>query len=267
VRVASNASGGGSQNRDFFLDWVPVKVYYGLASSGLVDRYFMGEAASGQSPTELVDAAPSPLNLPITYDGTNPTYKEISTGRGWESTTTNNQGRASILVDGTKVQTLLNGSTQGTIEVVLKVDAVTTLCSRLSHIGASGDSGNFTISSCNLNQLNLYMLGNTLRGQWNPAFGTSGRIVLTLVYDSTLSTAADRVKLYKDGALLTKTGGTDPPQNETISIPNGTNFSVANRELCCRSFDGDIYYAAQYNAALTAAEVSNNSSILLANDD
>ena len=240
---------------------------FGLVSNGLVDRYFIEEAASGQSPTELVDAAPSPLNLPIIYDGTNPTYKEISTGRGWESTTTTNQGRASILVDGTKVQTLLDGSTQGTIEVVLQVDAVTTLCSRLSHVGASSESGYFTLSSCNLNQVNLYMFGNTLRGQWNPAFGTSGRIVLTLVYDSTLSTAADRVKLYKDGALLTKTGGTDPPQNETISIPNGTNFVVANRELCCRSFDGDIYYAAHYNAALTAANVSDNSIILLTNDD
>ncbi len=227
----------------------------------------MEEAASGQGPTELVDAAPSPLNLPITYDGTNPTYKEISTGRGWESTTVTNQGRASILVDGTKIQTLLNGSTQGTIEIVLQVDGVTTLCSRLSHVGASIESGYFTLSSCNLNQVNLYMFGNTLRGQWNPAFGTSGRVVLHLVYDSTLSTAADRVKLYKDGALLAKTGGTDPPQNETISIPNGKNFLIANRELCCRSFDGDIYYAAQYNAALTAAEVSNNSSIMLASDD
>ena len=28
VRVTSNASGGGSQNRDFFLDWVAVKVYF-----------------------------------------------------------------------------------------------------------------------------------------------------------------------------------------------------------------------------------------------
>ncbi len=240
---------------------------FGLVSNGLVDRYFIEEAASGQSPTELVDAAPSPLNLPVIYDGTNPTYKEISTGRGWESTTTTNQGRASILVDGTKVQTLLNGSTQGTIEVVLQVDAVTTLWSRFSHVGTSSESGYFTISSPNLNQLNLYMLGNTLRGQWDPAFGTSGRIVLTLVYDSTLSTAADRVKLYKDGALLTKTGGTDPPQNETISIPNGTNFVIANRELCCRSFDGDIYYAAHYNTALTAGEVSDNSNILLTNDD
>ena len=28
LRVTSNASGGGSQNRDFFLDWVPVSVHY-----------------------------------------------------------------------------------------------------------------------------------------------------------------------------------------------------------------------------------------------
>jgi hypothetical protein len=29
VRVTSNSSGGGSNARDFFLDWVPVKVHYG----------------------------------------------------------------------------------------------------------------------------------------------------------------------------------------------------------------------------------------------
>ncbi len=238
-----------------------------LVNAGLVVRYFMDEAASGQGPTQLLDAAAAPLNLPISYDASNYFYTEIETGRGWESTTVNNTGRASILADGTKVQTLLNGSTTGTIELVLRADAVNSSCTRLIHIGAGSESGYFTLQSCNLNNLNFYMLGGTLRGQWNPSFGTAGRTVLHLVYDSTQALAADRVRLYQDGTLLAKTGGIDPPLNETISIPIGKNFVVANRELCCRSFDGALYYAAYYNSGFSASQVSGNVNVLQGNDD
>ena len=75
------------------------------------------------------------------------------------------------------------------------------------------------------------------------------------------------MRLYKNGTLLTSTGGTAPPLNETLSIPNGKYFAIANRELCCRSFDGAIYYAAVYDGALTAAEASTKSTALLALDD
>ena len=38
----------------------------------LLARYWMEEASSGQAPTQLLDDQASPLNLPITYDLTNP---------------------------------------------------------------------------------------------------------------------------------------------------------------------------------------------------
>ena len=237
-----------------------------VAPAALLMRYWMEEAASGQAPTQLLDDQASPLNLPITYDGANQTYTVVSTGRGWESTTTNNQGRASILVDGTKLQTTLNGATAATIELVLRVDALNTSASRLFHIGDASESGYLTLSSPDATTLYLYLLGGTLRGQWNPGFDGT-RAVFHLVYNSTEPTAGNRVRLYKNGALVTKTGGTDPPLNETLSIPNGKYFAVGNRELCCRSFDGNLYYAAIYDGALTASEVSTNYAALLITDD
>ena len=261
VTVPATAVAGGSA-----IVATPTFDVTAVAPAALLVRYWIDEAPSGQAPTQLIDDQATPLNLPITYDGANQTYTVVSTGRGWESTTTNNQGRASILVDGTKLQTTLNGATAATLELVLRVDALNTSSSRLIHIGDASDSGYLTLSSPNATTLYFYLLGGTLRGQWNPGFDGT-RAVFHLVYNSTEPTAGNRVRLYKNGALVTKTGGTDPPLNETLSIPNGKYFAVGNRELCCRSFDGNLYYAAIYDGALTASEVSTNYAALLVTDD
>ena len=231
----------------------------------LVARYWMEEAASGQSPTQLIDDQVSPLDLSITYDGANPTYIAPSTGRGWSSATTTNNGRASILADGTKIQTALDGSTKASIELVVRVDAASSSGTRLIHIGSSTESGHFTVEA-SPTKIEFYLFGETIRGEWNPAWDAT-RMAFHLVYDSTQPTAADRVKLYKNGVLLSKTGGTDPPLNETISVPAGKSFVIGNREVGGRSLDGDITYAAVYDGALSASEISSQATALLANDD
>ncbi len=264
----TKTAGGGGNHA--FVDNVDIQVSYtggsGACEPTLIARYWMEEAASGQSPTQLVDDQPGQLNLPITYDTTRPSYIAPSTGRGWTSDTVSNNGRASVLVDGTKIQTTLDGSTKASLEVVVRIDAVNSNTSRLIHIGDSSESGYFTLST---NPTNIFfnLFGDgTLRGQWGaPWDGT--RKVFHLVYDSTQATAADRVKLYQDGVLQSKTGGTDPPLNETISVPNLKYFAIGNRELGGRSVDGDITYAAVYDGALSASDISSQATALLANDD
>ena len=270
VRVSNTPRLAGWIQTEYNNQFSPATFYsLGAEETGpaqLLVRYWFDEAPSGQAAAQLIDDQASPLNLPIIYDGANQTYKVVSTGRGWESTTTGNGGRASTLADGTKVQTVLDGATSATIEIVLRVDALNSQASRLINIGDGSESGYFTLSSVNVNTLYFYMFGETLRGQWDPGFDGT-RAVFHLVYNSAEPTAGNRVRLYKNGVLQTKTGGIDPPLNETISIPNGKYFVMANRELCCRSIDGDIYYAAIYDGALTASEVSTNATALLANDD
>ena len=253
-----------SDSGALFVDDVFIVTVDPAAPAALLARYWMEEAWSGQAPTQLIDDQASPLNIPI--HGANYTYTALATGRGWTSTTIDNQGRATTLVDGTKIQTTLDGATAATIEVVLAIDALNASMSRIFHIGDGSESGYFTLSSPDVNTLNFHTLGATLRGQWDPGFDGT-RAVFHLVYDSSEPTAADRVRLYKNGTLLTSTGGAAPPLNETLSVPNGKYFAIANRELCCRSFDGAIYYAALYDGALTASEVSTNQAALLVLDD
>ena len=262
VTVTANATGD-NQTAANVDDTV---IFSAGGAATLLARYWMEEASSGQAPTQLLDDQASPLNLPITYDGANYSYTVLPTGRGWESTTTSNDGRASALVNGTKLRTTLDGATATTIEVVLAIDALSTSQSRIFHIGDGSESGYLTLSSPNATTLFFYTLGTTLRGQWNPGFDGT-RAVFHLVYDSAEPTAGDRVRLYKNGVLQASTSGTDPPLNETISIPNGKYFAIANREVGVRSFDGSIYYAAVYDGALTASEVSTNSTALLITDD
>ena len=249
------------------VDYHRILVYYTVPGGAtLLARYWMEEASSGQGPTQLLDDQASPFNLPITYDGANYSYTAPATGRGWTSTTTNNQGRATALVNGTKIQTTLDGATAATLEIVVAIDALNSNWSRLIHIGDGSESGYLTLSSPNTGQLDFNSHGATLRGTWNPGFDGT-RAVFHLVYDSSEPTAGDRVRLYKNGTLLTRTAGTDPTLNETLSVPNGKYFPIANREVCCRSFDGAIYYAAVYDGALSASEASSKSTALLALDD
>ena len=175
------------------------------SSATLITRYWMEEAASAQGPTQLVDDQVSPLDLTITYDGANPTYIAPSTGRGWSSATITNNGRASILADGTKIQTALDGSTRASIELVVRVDVASSSGTRLIHIGSSTESGHFTVEA-SPTKIEFYLFGETIRGEWNPAWDAT-RMAFHLVYDSTQPTAADRVKLYKNGSRRAWRGG------------------------------------------------------------
>lgn len=236
-----------------------------LADTGLIVRYFINEASSGQTPTALIDSAPNPLNLDITYTG-QMQFTETGGHRGLAWTTSADDARADVAVMGTKIRNQLNGSQTSTIEVVIDVNAVTSLSSRIVHIGNAMESGECSLTSTNDARL-------TVRGS-NADIGTfpvdlpgSGRIVVHAVVDTTLNTAGDRTRLYVDGVEVPNTGGINPIQNDTYSIGASSSFVIGNRAIGGRSVEGTIYYAALYSAALTPAEVANNAAILAVSDD
>lgn len=237
-----------------------------LTSLGFITRYLFNEASSGQGPTLLGDAAPSPLSLPITYLGASPRYQEITTGRGIEWLTEGGDARASIPVVGTKIHTALNRKTRGVIELVLEVDKAAD--TRLSHIGSGGAFGYFTLLAGN-GSLTFYALGGSDWGTWDADWPNLGRHVLHLVFDSTLLNASERVKLYRNGVLVPKSGGGDPGENEVLDIPADPAmfYAIGNREIGGRSCDCSIYYAAMYDRALSPAEVEQNANLLLLYDD
>ena len=236
-----------------------------LVDTGLIVRYFINEASSGQTPTTLTDSAPNPVDLDITY--TDQMQFTASGGhRGLTWTSAGADARADAAVNGTKIRTGLNNSKTATIEVVIDVKAVTGLSSRIVHIGAGTEAGECSLTSTDDGHLTIR--GNNFDvGTFPVDLPASGRIVVHAVVDTSLNTAGDRTKLYVDGVEIANTGGIDPIHNDNFSIGSDSSLAIGNRAVGGRSIAGTIYYAAVYSAALTPAEIANNVAVLSASDD
>lgn len=249
-----------------------------LADDGLIVRYFLDEAASGQTPTMLVDAAPQPLALPLVYSkmgGNNPVYVEQSGHRGLSWTKIELDGRATLPVDAMKIQARLAGKTTATIEVVVEIDQVSANGSRVSHIGAGSEPGHLTLRSDNINKAQTYWQGDRLAGAWDVDWLAEGRAVAHVVYDTAQADPADRVRFYLDGQQLPDAADTveHPAQNQTITVPatammKPVHFTLGNRgEDGSRSFKGVLFYAALYDVALSDDAIAGNAALLEQDDD
>jgi len=236
-----------------------------LTDRGLLTRYYMDEAASGQDPTELLDSAPAALDLPLVYTPEMQWAGEL-TGRGIAYSAAGLDGRASILVDGTKVFDGLHGSTTGTIEIVADVQAVSSSSSRLSHIGLDSEGGRFTLSTHTEGRLFVTLNGSGA-GVFPVYLPTSGRVVLHAVLDTAAAEPADRAKVYVNGARLPHVGTGFADKDELIDLTNSPHYAVGNRHIGGRTIVGGIYYAALYSVPLTDQEVLDAAGVLIQNDD
>ncbi len=236
-------------------------------------RYYLDEAASGQGPTHALDAAPAPLDLPLTYTA-GMSYAEIDGHRGLSWDAIELDGRASAPIAGTKIEAELEGLAAATIESVVKIDAVSPSNSRISHIGTGSESGRFTLSTGDTTSLNFFwrpggdaQMNAPLAGLFPVSFTSLGRVVLHLVLDVAQPAAQDRVRLYVDGAPVAAVMSTPPAPGEAIALGADNHFVLGNREIGVRSFVGQLYYSAMYTRALGVAEVQNNAAVLLSSDD
>lgn len=250
-------------------DAAPLPAQNTLVSRGLLTRYFIDEATDGNGPTALEDLAPGPLPLAITYDGAGEFIDDAGhRGLRWNAITDNGKAAALLAEDG-KVWQALDGSTLGTIEIVVDVDQFLD-GSRLSHIGETEDSGVFTLRIDDPEGLTFAWNNNSGgRVAWNVDLVAAGRTVLHVVFDSGRTSAAERVRLYVNGVERPSASGVAPGRDEAIELVAGSAnvYSLGNREAGERGVAGTFYYASMYGAALDAAEVVHNYDILLDNDD
>jgi len=237
-----------------------------LVDDGLIARYYIDEAASGQGPSELEDAAADPLALPLTYVGFNPmTFIDEGGHRGLNWPQSGIDARACASTAGTKVETAIDGGTAATIEVVARVEGTHTEYSRLSEIGEN------LIPELTLRVHSLsaarFDWNASLVGVWPVDFQALGRVVLHLVLDTTRNNAANRARLYVNGATVNSMSMTPPVQGSTTTLPAGSSYCVGNREIGERSIAGTIFYAALYSEALSGSQIDQNAKVLLADDD
>jgi hypothetical protein len=236
-----------------------------LTDRALLTRYYMDEAASGTAPTELIDHAPNPENLTLTYEG-EMSFDEVDGNRALSWAAFEQSSRASMPVAGSKI-VQLQATKTATIEVVLEMSQVSSSHTRLSHIGESTDAGQFTLSSSAITRAQLYVNGWNRIGLWEVDFQSLGRMVLHAVLDTAQADAEDRQRLYINGAPAVRVGGSLAVQDLVIDVGTTTHYVIGNREIGSRSGLGKIYYAALYTDALTDAEIVNNAATLLFDDD
>jgi hypothetical protein len=241
-----------------------------LVDRGLLTRYFIDEDTDGTDTMTLEDSGPAPtMSLDIDYDGQG-SFIDDGGNRGvrWNAITQNGTAEAPLPEDG-KVWLGLDGSTTGTIEMVIDVDAFLD-GSRLSHIGEGADVGVFTLRIDDPQGLTLTWNNdfNTNRVSWNVDLVAAGRTVLHVVYDSARPTVAERARLYVNGVEQPVDSGTLPGRDETILLPDSAFlYSLGNTEAGNRGVAGTFFYASMYSAALDPAEVAHNFDILVDDDD
>ncbi|HEY5922208.1 MAG TPA: LamG-like jellyroll fold domain-containing protein [Kofleriaceae bacterium] len=232
-----------------------------LTTRGLVARYFIDEASAGIDPTALVDSAPNPLALPLTYSaGFN--FKQLPHGWGLQWTSISEDGRASVSVAGTKLAALASSKTW-TYEVVLDVRMQGTQSRIMGVNNNVSNYGNASLLTGSATDLRLYMEPEV--ASWNGNIDLArGRTVLHAVVATTA--ASDRATVSIDGMLVARNSNDFAPS--TMPIFGATDFfTLGNVEGSSRSFVGDLSYAAVYDVALTEAKIAANTALLLANDD
>jgi len=235
-----------------------------LSNNGLVARWFIDEAASGQGPTELNDATANPLNLPLTYSADMSFDNDGGRGLDWQSPGSN--GRASIAVDGTKLKTALDGANSITAEVVVDVDSVAALGSRFFNVG-SGNEWRFALGAHDMSTVIFRWQASVVAGEWNVMLDS--KLVLHLVIATGQNKPADRVALFVNGTKAAKTATvTKPPaKNEGLQLLTGRHLALGNRESGARSLEGDLFYVAFYKTALSNNQVHNNAAGHTNDDD
>lgn len=235
-----------------------------LIDTGLLARYYVDEAASGNLPAALLDASDvSPAeDIPIDYGtGPNLSYTEIAGNRGINSASETGDGvcTTGALASGNKIFDAVTVSTGVTLEYVFNASVY-------------GNGVVFGFILPGVQNTFFYRHGSSPEVMFNGAsvlFGsvaspTSQRLVVHLVLDTTQATEADRIKVYVNGV--------DQAANFILigSIPLNSTLSSSNLALTAQEFGaiaGTWFYGAVYNLAFNQANVTNNLNILTVDDD
>lgn len=236
-----------------------------LVDSGLVVRYFIDEAESGQGPTMLSDAAPDPLPLTIDYN------EELSFSGGpgkrglqWSDGATS--ARAFAAIAATKISAMLDGSTQATIEMVVELDAVLISGSVLAMIGNGNDFGDLSLVAGGDGQLGFFWRSGADIYVWDTDVLDAGRLVLHAVLDSARADPIMRGRYYVNGMQQVQ-GNPSVGIGQTIDLAADGHLAIGSAVAEPFSPRGIIAYVAYYNVALSEADILVNVARLNVSDD
>lgn len=237
-----------------------------LIDDDLLARWYIDEASRGQAPPQLLDAAPSPLDLTIIYFDDSPFFDGAPGFLGLRWFEAGRDGRALAPIADTKIEDDLDNAQEATIELVLSVEELVGNNSRFFHIGTGQNGGDLGIVADDL---------QLLRVRWNASAVRSFEVqldgspqILHLVIDTTQDAANERILAYVDGvpSPLAVSGPT-PSQGEGIPLRASSSLVLGNRTDGNRSFAGELSYAAIYSTAFEPEQVQHNVQVLAQSND
>jgi len=238
-----------------------------LVDAGLVSRWHIDEAAMGQDPPVLLDAAMPGDDLTIVYQKSSPVFEEVGGHRGLAWSFQGIDGQAQLAMVG--ATNLYQGLVQQrtiTIELVVEVDAVVGNGSRLFHMGQGTNAGQLSLRVDELTRLDVVWANEPVRTFDVELDGA--RQVIHVVIDTQQRLALDRVRAYVDG-MPQRLASLDarPALDEGLELSPFSAFVLGNRTTGNRSFRGTLFYAAVYAEAFTADQVQHDTALLLEDDD
>lgn len=237
-----------------------------LVSDGLVARWFVDEASSGQAPTALVDGTSNPMNVDLVYTDYM-SFSESGGNRGLSWSAAGVDGAARVPADGTKAYAAIDGATQLTVELVVASSGVVDAGTRFVSIGTDMEWEPFAVLARSTNAIDFRMNSTDRSARWSVDLGDGQRRVFHFVVDTSAADQTDRIVAFIDGAPGNRIDGNSPGQGEAFALGSGRTFLIGNREGGSRSVQGTIYYVALYDRAMSVAEVENNATALEAFDD
>jgi hypothetical protein len=243
-----------------------------LSDTNLLVRYYLDEAASGTTPTQVNDASGNDYHLTeINYGSGNLSWTEVSGNRGLASSSTTGTQRVRVGIDNTSdlIRDAMQGQTKWVMELVCDVDTENASTSRIfaiqNRIGSGPDAGLVCVSST----VWRVFIDNADWCTFDPGSGKDSRCVWHIVVNTDEATQNDRIKVYKNGSLLTTT--CTATLSRAVSVDSDSDLILFNRESSGsydRSFAGTIYYAALYaGGTFDATRVSDHYDVLTADDD
>ena len=241
-----------------------------LVDEGLLMRYFLDEGNTNETPPMVLDAVPPALNLPVDYGSEGVlAYDSLPTGRGLRWSVAGADGLPCIDAEGTKIFDV-QGDLVVTLELVAQPDSTSPTHSRFFHLGPAETGGRLTLSSDVVGRVRFVLdNSNTIGADSVFPVDPGERAVWHMVYDSAQQEQFERIRFYVDGERRSATVYVPPQQNAALDLMTDANsfFCLGNRASGERSFQGGLYYAAVYAAALTDPQIQRNAALLKANDD
>ena len=258
---------GKDDDCDGYTDDVPSCALQEGEPSALVVRYFINDATT--NPQKLADVGPG-IKVPLKVDlgGLMGSLGAVEGHKGFLWTASETEARAHESINGKKIELLLDGKNQATIEVVVDIDVIAGEESPISWIGDQSALGKLSLTAVNNTRASFYM-NDIEKGRWEVDFLASGRSVMHVVLNAEAQQPENRVRLYVNGSSAASLAVTEPLDGtEVIDLADNDTYVLGNVESApFRSFQGTLFYAALYATALSDDIVKNNAAVLAANDD